>query len=257
MNIIYPKIEKNLTKKEQTGNPKKYPQGYFKNKACKWCNKEFTPIAPSEHYCSDICKDKGRLDSTLLNKYGITLKQYEQMWIDQNGLCKICNKNGLHRTKYNNSTPLVIDHDHKTHKVRGLLCHTCNTALGQFNDDITLLKNAIKYLKSEPKVNSDPSIRNRITRNRKTSNISVNEGKSIIDLYLTGVSKATISKKLSISEGVIKGIVNKTTQFGRYLWKTYYNNKSATTIPKGSTLQANGNGSGLPLTGSAEGDDIV
>ena len=33
--------------------------------------------------------------------------------------------------------------------------------------------------------------------------------------------------------------------------------KSATTIPKGSTSQANGDGSGSPLTGNAEGEDIV
>lgn len=42
-----------------------------------------------------------------------------------------------------------IDHDHFTGKVRGMLCQSCNTALGKFKDDIELLEKAIKYLKNE------------------------------------------------------------------------------------------------------------
>lgn len=46
----------NKTKAEQTADPSKYPQGYFKPKPCKCCKKVFTPKAPSELYCSDTCK---------------------------------------------------------------------------------------------------------------------------------------------------------------------------------------------------------
>ena len=41
---------------------------------------------------------------------------------------------------------LVVDHDHKTGKIRSLLCTLCNTGIGQFKDDVELLKLAIKYL---------------------------------------------------------------------------------------------------------------
>ena len=59
--------------------------------------------------------------------------------------CDICNE---HHTTIKDRTgkSLAVDHCHTTGEVRGLLCFGCNTALGRFKDDPTLLKNAIKYL---------------------------------------------------------------------------------------------------------------
>lgn len=73
-----------------------------------------------------------------LNQRGITHSDYEGMKRSQNGGCAICGgsgKNGLH-----------LDHDHKTNKVRGLLCCKCNLGVGYFQDDLNLLANAIHYL---------------------------------------------------------------------------------------------------------------
>jgi len=53
--------------------------------------------------------------------------------------CEIC---GNKSTR----TYLAVDHDHKTGKIRGMLCDHCNTALGKFKDDINIMKQAIKYL---------------------------------------------------------------------------------------------------------------
>jgi len=107
----------------------------------------------SAKYCRECCKKQGlvrwhakpQLDrqASRSYKYGITPEDFKQMFEAQQGKCAICNeepktKRGLH-----------VDHDHETGKVRGLLCHGCNVALGSFKEDVTLLNKAIEYLRSK------------------------------------------------------------------------------------------------------------
>ena len=70
-------------------------------------------------------------------KYGLTDEQIEQMALAQSRKCAICGRE---------PDKLVVDHNHDTGKVRGLLCHTCNTALGKFRDSQDILSAAIRYL---------------------------------------------------------------------------------------------------------------
>ena len=84
----------------------------------------------------------GKKNSHLKNRYGITLSQYNTMFREQKGCCKIC---GTHQTNLTKS--LNVDHCHTTGEVRGLLCHSCNTMLGLAYDNKQILKNAIEYLK--------------------------------------------------------------------------------------------------------------
>jgi len=44
---------------------------------------------------------------------------------------------------------VCVDHDHKTQKVRGLLCQTCNIAVGLLHDDVNIFINAVGYLMGE------------------------------------------------------------------------------------------------------------
>lgn len=76
-----------------------------------------------------------------LSKYGLTVEQYDAMLAAQGGVCAICVYSPL------TGKPLHVDHDHRTNKVRGLLCGNCNTALGMFEDDPETLTSAIAYLK--------------------------------------------------------------------------------------------------------------
>lgn len=74
-----------------------------------------------------------------LSKYGLTVEDYEKMFSAQNGQCAICG----------NASPdkvLNVDHDHKTGKVRALLCNGCNTALGHIRENPGIAQSIIHYL---------------------------------------------------------------------------------------------------------------
>ena len=75
-----------------------------------------------------------------LKKYGITWQDYLTMLAEQNGVCKIC------RQPSSNRFMLSVDHNHSTGKVRGLLCASCNFALGNMKDNPALLRKAAEYL---------------------------------------------------------------------------------------------------------------
>lgn len=81
----------------------------------------------------------------LRSEYGITLERYEEMFLEQNGRCKIC---GRHQSEL--STNLAVDHDYDTNRIRGLLCMKCNRGIGYLNDDPMLLKIALEYLSTSP-----------------------------------------------------------------------------------------------------------
>lgn len=86
------------------------------------------------------CRQCAALSSrrVLLKKYGLTTTDFEAMVAHQGNGCAICS------VPFRN-TP-HIDHDHSTGQVRGLLCYSCNVAVGNFKDDPQLLLNAAKYL---------------------------------------------------------------------------------------------------------------
>ena len=84
-----------------------------------------------------------RKNAMLKYEYGITLDDYNKMFNEQEGKCAICQRhqNELTRT-------LCVDHNHKTNKVRALLCLTCNT-------DVSVVENRLeemmKYLNKHRK----------------------------------------------------------------------------------------------------------
>jgi hypothetical protein len=75
------------------------------------------------------------------NMYGITRKDYDLLLENQDNKCKIC------ELEFTTENDVKIDHNHDTNEVRGLLCHSCNVALGHMKDNTELLERAINYLK--------------------------------------------------------------------------------------------------------------
>lgn len=124
---------------------------------CHECKASFTTTRKVRKYCSVKCfythqskkrcskcylkkyrdspvyKYKQRADylpkartSRLRQEYGLTPEQWDQIFFLQKGLCPICEKP---LNKYGNSEgkrAAAVDHDHKTKRVRGLVCHVCN-----------------------------------------------------------------------------------------------------------------------------------
>jgi len=79
-------------------------------------------------------------NTALKMKYGITAKEYDQRKEAQDHKCGIC------KTELQEGKSTHLDHNHDTGKLRGILCGTCNRALGYFQDDINILEKARNYL---------------------------------------------------------------------------------------------------------------
>jgi hypothetical protein len=79
----------------------------------------------------------------LKQRYGITINEYNDLLVKQNVRCAICDSTN---TKDGKAKKFYIDHDHKTGKIRGLLCRHCNLLLGFSNDDVNILLKSINYL---------------------------------------------------------------------------------------------------------------
>ncbi len=75
-----------------------------------------------------------------IKKHGITVEDYDKMAKNQNYKCAICGGVSWE------GRLLSIDHDHKTEKVRGLICAVCNVGLGNFQDSADILQKAQEYL---------------------------------------------------------------------------------------------------------------
>jgi hypothetical protein len=102
------------------------------------------------------------LERYRLKCHGLTAEQYDRMLALQENRCAICKSPNAYRKIGNQGrkptkgwattkragtfAKWCIDHDHRTGQVRGLLCSTCNIALGAAKDDVRLLRAMIEYL---------------------------------------------------------------------------------------------------------------
>ncbi len=81
-----------------------------------------------------------------LSRYGLPATKFDELWALQDGKCAIC-KVPLRISRGNRKQDgYRIDHSHSNGKVRGILCHACNTAIGLLKDSKELLMNAVSYL---------------------------------------------------------------------------------------------------------------
>jgi len=130
---------------------------YYENNKEKWVEREAAMRAADP----EALKKKNRDAATryranpnntiyarhLMDKYGITVEQFEAMEKSQDGKCAICGGPPRGRAGKKGKR-FHVDHDHKTRKVRALLCFNCNAMLGNCFDEVEILEKAIAYLHS-------------------------------------------------------------------------------------------------------------
>jgi len=105
---------------------------------CKECRKD----REKGYYYKDKNMTRKRIRKYL---YGITPEDFDTMWEKQHRRCAICNKE-LQQSYGKLHDTCHVDHNHKTGKVRALLCLQCNSLCGMARDNSAILIKAAKYL---------------------------------------------------------------------------------------------------------------
>lgn len=113
-----------------------------KRSDCRDCQKEYhrKRYAENPERHKAITRKNQRLYTA--KKHNLSESDLEELYDLEGHSCAIC---GIHENDYGKY--LAIDHCHSTGRVRGLLCTNCNTGLGNFRDDLSLLLRAVDYLK--------------------------------------------------------------------------------------------------------------
>ena len=94
-------------------------------------------------YCRECASERGKVlrqkpeyitmrrSSHYQRRYGLTLDEYNALYEAQGGVCALCGQPSR--------TNLAVDHCHETGRVRGLLCTSCNGALGKLGDQLDVI----------------------------------------------------------------------------------------------------------------------
>lgn len=107
---------------------------FHAERVCQSCKKPYEAKGRGQRWCKTCAPDKG--SQAILRRYGVSKPQWDFLSKIQGEKCKLCNRK-----------PKVVDHNHKTGDVRGLLCYGCNTLVGLLERDYDWIKKSLKYIK--------------------------------------------------------------------------------------------------------------
>jgi hypothetical protein len=116
----------------------KFTRGY--RYSCKDCEKPMRDLYKNKPE-NKIRATKTRRSWARKTKYNFPQELYDERLDNQGGVCAICSTDSP-----GGRGQFHADHDHQTNQPRGVLCHNCNVALGNFKDSPELLQKAIVYL---------------------------------------------------------------------------------------------------------------
>ena len=115
---------------------------------CKSCTKKRSNLRRESKSLREQDKNKSRF-----SKYGIGTEEYNRMYIKQKEVCRMCKKRRPQTRKNGEVIDLHIDHNHKTGRVRGLLCTYCNNSLGMLEESVERFFRAIIYILADRFIN--------------------------------------------------------------------------------------------------------
>lgn len=121
---------------------REYMQKYNRKRNASPGGKEYTRKYNFKYHALPESKVRQR-NAHLKHAYGITLETYQLILLTQGGRCAIC---GI--PKPGGKGTFHVDHDHKTNKIRGLLCHYCNAMLAYSRDNPETLRAGARYILS-------------------------------------------------------------------------------------------------------------
>ena len=124
---------------------------------CRDCGQEVNEIIKWSTKCKSCTKEDSHWRH-IKASYGLSKDEWMRMYSKQEGKCAICGCENYQDIKGNR---LSVDHSHpvsetrragtvEKNQIRGLLCHSCNTALGCLKHDLELFRKAMSYLESPP-----------------------------------------------------------------------------------------------------------
>lgn len=103
---------------------------------CEHCGQEVSKESSKQRWCKACVPEKKW--RSIMKRYGLSQEEWTTLLAKQNGVCLLCDKK-----------PRVVDHDHLTGRVRGLLCDGCNSGMG-FVDNKEWLEKAVRYANKKP-----------------------------------------------------------------------------------------------------------
>lgn len=113
----------------------------FSNSSRRKCGKQNNcKVCARQKAKESVTRRGGNRRLNLMRNYKISEEYFNEMLNTQGGFCKVCSGPALGKGAYH------VDHDHKTGRIRGLLCHKCNVALGMVQDSKEHLSALIRYL---------------------------------------------------------------------------------------------------------------
>lgn len=111
----------------------------------KTCKARDTERAYAKEYNQRPERKSANRDNCFKFHHGTARAEADEMADAQGGVCAICSRAPAGKRHH---ARLHVDHCHDTGRIRGMLCHNCNTAIGLLREDPSVMQAAINYLET-------------------------------------------------------------------------------------------------------------